>query len=358
MKKEADLKKAEEEARKKEEEARKKLQKEAELCFEQNTKNYKLGKTELAHGSYGSVYLVCDVIESKKEEKCNKIVKIVLNGDPKLILKEINIWYLLHDSGLTPTLYEIFHCGIYLFIIMEKFDTNMEVYAEHLFQQHKYNLRYLEGSSFPWERRVYKEKDLIKMFEIARDLGVTHDVIHADLKPDQYLLNLLTGKIAVTDFGKAGTSDGKIPAKRGWTWKILTKCSYDQPLPPNVKDVLESTDFRAYFNLFQLWESLAFSNIATTAVLLDKPGKGGTPEYAYLSSQIYPFEKGHPLYIPPNIIEFFTKLENQYADVRVSDVPAHMRNLVRECHGKEAPQTAYFPASRQIRPWRVAAAAA
>lgn len=324
-------------------------------CLQKYTDFSRLSVKEVAHGCYGHLYLVCEAYE-KDDSKCKKIVKIVIQGRPEIIAKEIAICQMLHNSGLTPNLYNVFHCDGYLFIIMDRYDSNLQNNAADLFKDHEANLRRLEGKSFPWQPYLYREEDLLEMFRIARDLGIIYDIIHGDLKPDQYLWRDSDEKIAVTDFGYGGTSNGTIPALRGWSW--LPKCSHNQPLPPQPNDVVEAKLFRAYFNMFQLWSALAFSAKHTTPVLLKSVEKDGSPKYAYLSSQIYPFEKGHPFYIPPSIIEYFTKLENQWADTTIMGAPEGMANIVRQCSGKEAPQTGYFPASGRIRPWRVAAAAA
>ncbi len=313
-------------------------------CMRKFTDFTQLSKREVAHGSFGHLYIVCDAYE-KEEKHCKKIVKIVVNGCPETVAKEIAIAQLLHDSSLTPNLHNVFHCKNYLFIIMDRYDMNLRQVASKLFQENIGPLKALEGEDFPWRLQMYEEMDLLEMFRLAYELGNKYDIIHGDLKPDQFLWRKADDKIVVTDFGFAGTSDGSIPALRGWTY--LGICAHRQPLPPDQKDKVMAKMYKKYFNMFQLWTSLAFRPEQVTAVLR-RDGRS----YAYLSSQIYPFAKAHRFHIPQSVIEIFKMEENPFhdqTDIGVTD-DARLK-LIRKCRLLHLAETTRFPST--IRPFLI-----
>lgn len=301
-------------------------------CLEKYTKYDHLSAKEIAHGSYGFVYAICEAGE-KDDSKCPKIVKIVINGQEEMIAKEITIAQLLNGSGNTPNLDRVFNCGEYLFIVMDRYNENLEQRSLQRFQDHKVVLRTLEGKDFPFSRRVFAERELLEMLRIAQELSAA-DIIHGDLKPDQYLWRNTDGKIAVTDFGFSGTSKGEIPAFRGWSW--LGKCGHNQPLPPRARDAIP---YKWYFNLYQLWSNLAANN-GTVGIVLLNDGVS----YAYLDSKHYPSEsvKSHRFYIPRPILDMFRRDENQFHAERTSSNSTRAR-LIAECESTTVHHTIKIP---------------
>lgn len=294
-------------------------------CLDKYTKYDHLAPREIAHGTYGYVYAICELAD-KDDSKCPKIVKIVIDGKEDMIAKEITIAQMLQGSGITPELDRVFNCNRYLFIVMDRYDDNLEKRALSLFQQHKVILRTLQGADFPFTRKVFHEIELLEMFRIAKELS-RNDIIHGDLKPDQYLWRKIDGKIVVSDFGFSGTSSGEIPAFRGWSW--LGKCGHHQPLPPRNAD---RQPYKRYFNLYQLWSAISCSTDGKIGIVLLRDGAS----YAFLDSAYYPFaSKDHPFHIPLNVLDMFRRDENQFSgeDEHKTTNSARAR-LILECKGQ------------------------
>lgn len=322
-----------EEAKKlRDEEKEKKMLAEAVACLQKENRKWHISVTEIGRGSLGRIYAVCDVKETKDSE-CKKIVKIILGSNKEMVNKEVAVMMLLNHSNISPHLYEAFHCDGHSFLILQRFDTTPEKQAELLYQELKATIDAANTTGTEFAEAVYKEAILIKMFEIAKELGARFKIIHGDLKPDQYLMNLLILHMVLSDYGHAGTIDRKIPATRGWSY--LAECGNFQPLPTDDEDITQDM-FEKWFNPYQLWSYFAFNSKPTLILRND----GVTLSYISPSSQDYPFPRGHPLFIPPNVIDFFKGIEN----AGFPDKP--------KCDGVEITAPDYrMP--RSIRPFRV-----
>lgn len=302
-------------------------------CLDKYTNYSHLGVKEIARGSYGYVYAICEATE-KDDSKCPKIVKIIINGQEETIAKEITIAQLLQHSGLTPSLDRVFNCGEYLFLVMDRYSENLEQRASKRFQDHKVILRTLEGIDFPFNRLVFTEQEVSEMFRIAKELS-DMGIIHGDLKPNQFLWRKSDGKIVVTDFGFSGTTDGSIPAFRGWSW--LKRCGNFQPLPPRKSD---AAPYKWYFNMYQIWSWMACFNDGSVCIVLLNDGTS----YAYMDSKYYTFSssKTHPYYIPVKVLEMFKQDENQFRNESSSSSSARQR-LIEDCRGKDIPKRIRIP---------------
>ncbi len=275
---------------------------------------------ELNRGSNGVIYAAC-------KTSCNKIIKILKNANEEMFQNEVKIFELLNKSNLTPILYDAVSCGLYDFLVLQRFPAaNVQNMATRRFSDNLKAIDVITPSSGLYPQ-LYKETDIIEMFRIAFELSDKYDIIHGDLKPDQYLYaEANTGRLVVTDFGFSGTSDGKMQAFRGWS--RLRSCGSWQYLPPTT-DPKEVALYKKYFNAYQLWTYLAFREQATPVLLNDRK------HFRYLASQYYPFAEGHPWHIPYTVLIHFLAQENRTK----YDNPAnpHSPPPKQECLGKALP---------------------
>lgn len=211
-------------------------------------------KEVIGEGSYDKVVKGC------KKEQCRYAIKIQPYDEED---KNRDVYFLkvLQDATygdnqrLVPLLVETWLCGTSQYIVMDRYDGDME-----------------EGHGRVDEDWVFEDDDLLKLFQIAWKLGKL-GVIGGDLKPNQYLWKW-RGKrsqkevdIAVTDFGFSGWYDGKddilpligfssklAPGKCGQAFDVIRPCG------ENKCSKAEGEKYSSAFNVLQLQGFLIASN--------------------------------------------------------------------------------------------------
>lgn len=304
--------------------------KEAVACLEKESK-YTIDGAEIHRGSYGRVYGLCQVREGKCVRK-KKVVKIILfepgpyeKQQVDDLQRELYIFRLLNDSGLTPRVYAEFGCGNYFNVVLDRLGLNMTVVG---IQQSIGNQDVIRNQTkvppmMKWDSNtspLFSEMQMRRMFEIARDLGQKYGVIHGDLNTNQYLESQDTSRIVVTDFGFSGTSTvepSKWHAKWGWHW--YSDCSaIFGAIPPLDYDGSKKIQklYQDHFNVWQLW--FYFSLLPRPVFVLSKDGS---------TLSMFPHHREFPassaFYVPPEASRLFlqqAKCSNRRVPIRTSPI--------------------------------------
>lgn len=255
--------------------------KNAQDCVRKNTKGY-MHPVKLYEGSFGKIFAFCD----KEDRTCkSKIVKITWIQNRILsesVQREMYIFSRLHNSGLTPRIYDTFFCGSYFYILMQQLKSDMYDRALEQAQIMQPKLRELfmaiTSDREDWVRYflpytvVYTQTQIQRMFNIAYELGAKYGIIHGDLKPDQYLTNDVkpfeSKSIVVTDFGFSGTLEqGKWHAKYGWNH--VKGCAAFERLPPPYESRRIQEAYVKWFNVYQLAYYFQYTKRITLVIDLD-----------------------------------------------------------------------------------------
>ncbi len=312
---------------------------EAFNCKELNAQG-KLSGKEIHRGSFGRIYAICDLVDDPKCDK--KVVKIILvdkKEEADDLQRELYIFHLLQNTGLTPRIYRTFGCGTYFYIVLERFDMDMYKVGTLQWQNPMIRAEFSKqlDDTLPLDFAnrgclLYTKTQMARMFDIARELGEKYGVIHGDLKADQYLYRNNKGlwqssDIVVTDFGFSGTSTkepGKWHAKLGWHhW---AGCGSTMPLPPLALDGDRKAQeaFAKGYNVFQLW--FYFAYLSCYVWIIDET----TKKFYYFPHHEWTFA-GTRWNVPPRIREGFFNLfrcpaitiDEYYEDLSASSMPIY-----------------------------------
>lgn len=243
-----------------------------------------LEEPAIRRGNFGRIYAYCNVSDPEDAKCAKKVLKILLiqkqghAGDLFDIEREVFVFERLNKSGLSPRLFGHFQCGSYYFLLMERMKLDMLAVATYQAQGLESELRKIfeQQPQLPVDlidtalrySVVFTDEQLIRMFQIAQDLGRLYHVIHGDLKPDQFLYNeeslFQSKKIYVTDFGFAGLVDSaaKFKARIGFSGRKVgsgatNACDYFSQIPPDAVFQLKNSsswleNYTRFYNSWQL----------------------------------------------------------------------------------------------------------
>lgn len=251
-------------------------------------RGYKLEKF-IAAGGQGSLFGFCE----KAGDCTKKVVKIILRAKHEGIYEReaafFGIVNTTADENLSPKLYEHFKCKGMGFLVMDRYDGDMQ----YLAAQQAYDILSSIKTQFEHPElsiQLFTEAQFLRMFYLALQLR-NSETIHGDLRADQFLQKQAGKQMTMIDFGLAGS---RLPphyrAYLGWAPDNWKERSIDDRVIPQK--------FWEYFNLYQLLVWFLERNDTNGNVTLIQRGNR---QMFYLEDALL-FPPGSPFYIPPAAI--------------------------------------------------------
>lgn len=204
---------------------------------------------QLGEGKNASIVPACENKDCKYVLKISNQISGALRD--AFFLNYLKDKTLKDGSPIVPHMYDHWLCKFpddtgkikqHFFMVVDRWDSDMQALAVK--QQKNLNALY----------KVYTKDQLVQMFGLAFVLGKLN-VVHSDLKPDQYLQRNNGKNIVVTDFGFSGKSDSPYMAEIGWSGfepgkkpEIWGCAPFYSLLDYNQK----SPDFPTWMNIIQL----------------------------------------------------------------------------------------------------------
>lgn len=228
---------------------------------------------ELGRGSFGRVVSLCKEGEEGESGNgsCEHVLKIIAIQHDTAKVHDYDLLDLaireplflhrlrnvkLKGKPITPTLQDAWICFPWFYVVMDKWDGDMDHLAREQAGDEPGVLRF----TYP---------QFLKMFQII-ELLTKLGIVHGDLKLDQFLQRNKGNDIVITDFGLAGDAaaadNGKTMVyapRMGWSHSI--GCPATKP----IKELIASPSLKRYFNAWQFESALANSH-----VLIDNPRTG------------------------------------------------------------------------------------
>ncbi len=204
----------------------------------------------LGNGAHAAVWQVSNT-------KALKVLKPRNELQQEAVERELHIYTKTSATRISPTLYEHWVSRGASCLLMELFDGDMHRLGKHQFAES--GIR----RSAVYTQVLFTEEQLLRMFRLAQELGVKYQVIHSDLRLDQFLYHRQGKSVVVADYGFSGHYPKE--DERHWKyamvgWNIWKRCNLmitGQKLPPLAEQV---PFYLEHYNQFQLLADLTANN--------------------------------------------------------------------------------------------------